>query len=116
MNGLKQIVTDLLNGSAEYCYYGVRAHHNMSTRVNEQVSHRSTDWQTERKLEGVCAIDVVGIVDNADTEYIDEICDDILAEVAPYLSEDGEIIVIAADDMEYGEDENEIIISGLRVA
>lgn len=120
MTELKQIIENLLNGSAnEHSYYGLRAHHNNETEIGEPVNHNSSDWQTETKLDGVCAIDVIGVCqqsEDAGCLNADEIYNEIMEDAKQYKYDNGPIILIGANSCEYGEDQNEIVISGIRIA
>ena len=103
----------------DFCYYGVRSHHNNETVVGEVVSHDSFDWNTETELDGVCAIDVFGIC-NRNTDKgvydVEEIVEDIIDSVNQYHANGNEIILVASNKMCYGSDRDEIILKGIRLA
>lgn len=107
---LAQIVENIKNEESynnEYSYYGVRYHHNNNTIIDKSVSE-SYEWVdgdiTDEMLNGTCALDIRDMIDN------DYTIDEIIESVEEYSYENGEIIIIAGNNMEYGNDKYEIII------
>ena len=88
-----------------YVYYGVRCHHGTPVAVGETVEN-SFVWidgeKTSEMLDGTCAINLK----RKDVES--------LIDAYRYL---GDMIVIAGDYMQYGDDDGEIVIqNAVRIA
>lgn len=114
---LTEIVNNIDNGEThknKYCYYGIRYHYNKKLEIGEMCDD-SNIWldgeATKDEWDGTCALDIMSMVD---AEYT---IDEIINSVSQYSYDEGEIIIIAGDSMEHGNDDNEIIIrDAVRVA
>ena len=107
MTKLSEVVENMENyGINEYRYYGIRAHYSKAV-VGEKLEN-SKIWidgdATEDEESGVCALDVFNMVENECT------IDEIIESVDCYSYGTGSVVLIAGNDMYYGDDTDEIII------
>ncbi len=109
MNEFKEIYKNIAeneNYKNEYRYYGIRFHY-AEAKAGEylECSKIWVDGEATDSLEnGVCALDVFEMIDDEWT------MEEIIDSVSEYEYGNGSVVIIAGNDMEYGEDRREIII------
>jgi len=117
MKTLKEIVENIKNeenSKNEYNYYGIRYHYNKDVKIGDYTNN-SNIWidgdATDDFLNGVCTLDIREMVEN------DYSVEEIFEAANEYSYEGGEVIVLAGNQAENGNDEMELIINNaVRVA